>query len=92
MNVIKTTTLRKSSRQDYLKLREMRSDILKQSVVIVINCIVYVDTVRREIDRFNFVLAKSESLQNKKKRLFIRTKQLYDVIQQLPKDNDRSQD
>ena len=92
MNVMKPMTLRKSSRQDYLKLREMRSDILKQSVVIVINCIVYVDTVRREIDRLNFVLAKSESLQNKKKRLFIRTKQLYDVIQQLPKDNDRSQD
>ena len=91
MNVIKPTTLRKSSRQDYLKLREMRSDILKQSVVIVTNCIVYVDTVRREIGRFNFVLAKSESLQNKKKNLFIRTKQSYDVIQQLPKDNDRSQ-
>ena len=70
----------------------MRSDILKQSAVIVINCIEYVDTVRREIDRSNFVLAKSESFQNKKKCLFIRTKQLYDVIQQLPKDNDRSQD
>ena len=68
----------------------MRSDILKQSVVIVINCIEYVDTVLRKNDRFNFVFAKSESFQNKKKHLFIRTKQLYDVIQQLPKDNDRS--
>ena len=70
MNVIEPTTLRKSSRQDYLNLQEMRSDILKQSGVIVINCIVYVDTVRREIDLLNFVLAKSKSLQNKKKRLF----------------------